>query len=177
MQGFPWGMVLPADRYVAWGLLGNAIPPPMAALGLALPAVLLTGAEDPIEWVAGVFIRLCTDSDGQWPGVTLPISDTAPPQPPVPRPSQTRPREIWVEPPSHEEVVQLLRLLPSLRNGLVSSMFGTLVTQPHEEVRIRGRHASVWQRRRLDKYRGARSAGLLQRGARSASSAEAQWSD
>ena len=33
-QGFPAGIALPSDNRAAWQLLGNAIPPPMALLGL-----------------------------------------------------------------------------------------------------------------------------------------------
>ena len=44
-QGFPAGITLPSDNRAAWQLLGNAIPPPMALLGLLGPVALLSGRD------------------------------------------------------------------------------------------------------------------------------------
>mgnify|MGYP002041865679 FL=1 len=38
VQGFPWGTPLPCSTEDAWGLIGNAVPPPMAAMGMVAVA-------------------------------------------------------------------------------------------------------------------------------------------
>ena len=62
-QGFPAGIVLPTDTRGAWQLLGNAIPPPIALLGLLGPVALLTGRHTQgrqglVDWARGAFGRV-----------------------------------------------------------------------------------------------------------------------
>ena len=72
-QGFPAGITLPSDNRAAWQLLGNAIPPPMALLGLLGPVALLTdrdalGRQAAVDWARGAFGRLLGLAQGNWGG-------------------------------------------------------------------------------------------------------------
>ena len=72
-QGFPAGTTLPTDYRAAWQLLGNAIPPPMALLGLLGPVALLTnrdrlGRQAAVDWARGAFGRLLLLAQGNWGG-------------------------------------------------------------------------------------------------------------
>ena len=75
-QGFPAGITLPSDNRAAWQLLGNAIPPPMALLGLLGPVALLTGSDAQgrqaaVDWARGAFGRLLGLAQGNWGGQRL----------------------------------------------------------------------------------------------------------
>jgi hypothetical protein len=66
-QGFPWNTPLPGNHSHAWALLGNAIPPPMAATGLALAAFMASPPNiPPQEALPRIIRRLCDLSHGQW---------------------------------------------------------------------------------------------------------------
>ena len=72
-QGFPAGMVWPANRVTVWQLLGNAIPPPMALVGLLGPAAILLdvgqqGDQRVAQWAEGQFYQVLARSMNPWVG-------------------------------------------------------------------------------------------------------------
>eukprot|EP00972_Heterocapsa_arctica_P048927 7208369-Heterocapsa_arctica.AAC.1 len=50
-QGFPRGTSLPEDIFEAWELLGNAIPPPLAATGLGPVAFMAQWDQEPTQTI------------------------------------------------------------------------------------------------------------------------------
>eukprot|EP00972_Heterocapsa_arctica_P053255 7841849-Heterocapsa_arctica.AAC.1 len=72
-QGFPRGTVLPDDVLEAWEFIGNAIPPPLAAIGLAPIAFMPNWNQvDPrdvtpawlAQWLGTIVQDLCSSSQG-----------------------------------------------------------------------------------------------------------------
>jgi len=69
-QGSPWGLNWPPNCHLAWQLIGNSVPPPMAylaILGLAMALAGKQGKAQDVEWAAKGFHQLCEDSKGRWP--------------------------------------------------------------------------------------------------------------
>jgi hypothetical protein len=72
-QGFPRETTLPENIFEAWELLGNAIPPPLAAAGLGPMAFLAQWDSHPLQevttatlgnWMGQILTNLCARSRG-----------------------------------------------------------------------------------------------------------------